>query len=127
MVLMAVLLALVAVANAKVLACMRRVRGRKGDCVELVVAHGGARRPCIDHSPHDSQRAQLMRPPIDQVADENCAPLGMLPSAGSVMVTHLLQQCLQPVRMAVDVADYVEGYRHLIDHSQNSRTPKPGL
>ena len=69
---MSILLALVTKARTKVVAVIRRIRGRPGDGVELVVAHHGARRPRVRHRPHEFEGAKLAGATIHDVAKTLC-------------------------------------------------------
>jgi hypothetical protein len=53
-----------------------------------------------------------MWPAIDEIANEYCCPLRMPPSAALMMIAHLLQQGLEPIRMTVDITDYIIPDRH---------------
>src|SRR6185436_7454580 len=85
-----------------------------GNGVELVIPHHGLGCPGIEHFADDSDRLQLPRPAIDEVANEDRSPLRMTPGSQAVPVAHLTEQRGQLVRVTVDVADYVVAHIALL-------------
>lgn len=106
-VLAAILFALLAVAGTQVQAVGCGVRGRPGDGIEFVVAHGGARRSRIEHVAHQLQRPKLTRAAVDKVANEDSCAGRVSPRALAVCIAKRSEQGLQPVGVTVDVSNDV--------------------
>lgn len=51
-----------------------------------------------------------MRPPIDEVSDEDGLSTSVSPRTARVLVAKTPQQCLESLRLSVDVADDVKGH-----------------
>ncbi len=99
-----VLLAVLLVAGAQVPVVGR---GGVGDGVELVVAEDDLGGAGVDHAPHDVDRLELLRAPIDQVADEDRLPPRVPPRAVAFGVAHRAQESGERVGVAVHVSDHV--------------------
>jgi hypothetical protein len=112
--LMAVLGAFGSLTRAKVVAFIQGVTRCSGDGIELMIAHGGPSRSRIDHGSHHFQCSDLMRTAINEITNVNGGPFWMPPGAGSMTITHLLQQGLEPICMTMHVANYIVCERH--DH-----------
>ena len=81
-----------------------------------MVAHHRERGFGVHHATSHIDRPDLRRPAIDEVADEDRGPLRMPPRAGPLAIAHEAQQRFELVRMAVDVADDIEGVRSCFLH-----------
>ena len=77
------------------------------DGVQFVIAHHGEGSARIDHAAHDVHRADLSWTAIDKVSDEDRLSSRVAPGTGGVAIAKLAEQCLQLVRLPVDVPDDV--------------------
>ena len=125
LVLVTILRALLPEARTKVVTVIRRIRGRPGDGVELVVSHHGASRSCVRHRPDKFKGAKLARAAIHEVADEDGGAARVPPCATSMPEAEMGQQCLKLVGMAVDVADDVVVHLLGLHRPGRSRTFGP--
>ncbi|CAB4835559.1 unannotated protein [freshwater metagenome] len=112
-----VLLELVVAVGAAELAREIRSRCRPGDSVVLVIADHHQRRAGVHHRPRELHRRDLVRAPIDEVADENRLPFRVTPMAMLVAVAHLAQQTFERMDVSVHIADHVVALDGLLIHS----------
>jgi hypothetical protein len=75
--------------------------------VEIVIAHNGERGSATGHRHHDAASAQILGPPIDEIADEYSDTSRMRPRSVAIHVVHGRKQRFEPCRLAVDIPDYV--------------------
>ncbi|MNT53528.1 hypothetical protein D3C72_1906170 [compost metagenome] len=104
-------------------------RGAPAEGVELVVAHDAAGLPGFDHGVHQVQCLADARAAIDDVAEEQRHALRVLPDVAPLAVPQAVQQALQGMRTAVDIADQVVAAARIEAHQSPppSRLPQPSL
>ena len=85
-----------------------RTRGDVADRVELVVAHDGMGIPGVDHGAHQIHHLNLIRPAVDQVAQEDrLSSRRGDPPARAPCISHPAQEGFELAGLPVDVADHV--------------------
>src|SRR5690606_7369986 len=102
-----VFLALFVVAITQIFAFLLRMRCMPANGIQFMIAHDRERRAILYHGSHDVKRAQLVRSPVDQIADKDGLSFRMSPSAWSNAVTHFLQQRFQLARLSMEITDDV--------------------
>ena len=75
-----------------------------------MIAHHRERGAGVHHSAGDVDGADLCRTAIHEIANEDYLALLMPPGAGPVTIAERAEQCLELVRLPVDVADDVVGH-----------------
>jgi hypothetical protein len=94
--------------RAQMLAGLVRVRRRPGHSIELMAAHHGDRRACVNHCACDPHRLDLVWAAVDEVAEEyHLALLRVWPDAAVLPMAEGIEQSLQRFGMAVNIADQV--------------------
>ena len=89
-----------------------RIGRRPGNRVELMVAEDAVGAACFDHAAHQCNGGGLFGAAIDQIPDEDRAPLGVAPHPASEPVSQVSEKIEQTVILTVDIADHVERGAH---------------
>jgi hypothetical protein len=110
-----VLLDVLGMVGPEVLTRVRLIGCVVGERVELVIAHHGEGRTAVDHRPDDLERLQDPGAAVDEVAEEDGLTIGVAVDAVPLLVSELLEQPLEGIGMAMDIADEVV----------HGRVPKP--
>lgn len=87
---------------------LTRLRGMGcvvADRIELMVAHDCQGVALFDHGPHDLNHAAVVRPSINEVADEHRLICRMPIDALNLVVAKDRQKLLQLFRLAVNISD----------------------
>ena len=80
--------------------------------VEFVIAEDSVCRTAVNHGANQIECPGLLRTSIDKVAEKDGLPARVTIGAVSLLVIQLLQQRLQLIRAAMDVADDIERRVH---------------
>ncbi len=99
-------------------------RGVPGQGIEFVIAEDAVGMAAFDHGPHPAQGAADARAAIDQVTEKDRLALGVLPDAVHLLIIKTLQQQVQGMGAAVEIADQIVAQGH---QSSPSRLPQPSL
>lgn len=106
-----------------------RRRGAPAERVEFVVAHDAQRLAGVDHRVHPVQGLADARAAVDDVAEEQRLAPRMAPDAALQAVAEQVEEAVQGMRAAVDIADQVVATSGVELHQSPPprRLPQPSL
>ena len=84
-----------------------------GQSVEFVIAHDGQGKAGVDHGPNDLKGFSDLRASVDEVAQKDSLPLGVLVDALVLGVAECREEVYKLAGMPVDVSDEVVHGRRL--------------